>query len=135
MKVIQIKLRTPGVFLGVPDPEQGIPTPVLTLKIQDGNDWKNIELVEDIKVLKESALPDTEHYTTGSLEVRPVDVPLQGEGVKTYNLLVPDKGSWNFRIEATPCIDCVQVFQTSGLSDKILDDGVGVIVAEGTIRS
>lgn len=135
MKVIQIKLRTPGVFLGVPDPEQGIPTPALTLKIQTGSEWKNIELISDIKVLKDSFLPDTEHYTTGSIEVQSVDVPLQGEGVKYYNLLVPDNKSWNFRIEATPCIDCVQVFQTSGLADKVLEDGIGVIVAEGTIQS
>ena len=137
MRVIRLKVRTPGIFLGRPDLDQGIPAPVLDLQIRDGEEWKPVEEISNIKLLKENFLPSGSiQGSTSTLEVAtaPIEIPLQGEGTKYYNLLVPDDGEWEFRIVATPCIDCVRMFRSYGKEEKIIN-GVGVVVAEGQIKA
>lgn len=134
MKVIELKLRTPGIFLKRPDPSQGISVPVLTLEIEQGEgNWVPIEDVDDIKVLK-NRVPTQELYVTQEVLVTgSADVPLQGEGVNYVHLLVPDGKTWNYRITAKPCVDCVKVFRSYNMDDRI--NGSEVVVALGTISS
>lgn len=143
MKVIQIKLRTPGIFLGEPDPEQGIPTPNLTLKVREKGieeEWTDINEYdpEKIQALSEAFLPsgsDEQGYvTTGSIQTKEVSVPLQGEGEKVYNLRVVDGKTFEYRIEAYPCVDCVDVYRTYRRDDEIIN-GLGVVAASGEIKS
>lgn len=140
MKVIQIKLRTPGIFLGEPDPEQNIKKPKLVLKVEDpsgSNNWKPVEEVSGITVLADGYLPSssvTGFVTQSQIVTGDTKVPLQGEGEKIYNLLVEDGCTFPWRIEATPCVDCVKVFRTYNRVDDIID-GTSVIVGKGEIKS
>ena len=133
MKVIELKLRTPGIFLKEPDPSQGISTPKLTLEIRQGDEWVTVDKVPDIKVLKESVPTASLYVTQKNLETGSVKVPLQGEGTLTYQLLVSDSRSWEYRVTAYPCVDCIKVFRSYGMEDRIL--GSRVLVATGSFNS
>lgn len=134
MKVIELKLRTPGIFLKRPDPSQGISVPVLTLEIEQGeNNWVPIEDVDNIQVLK-NRVPSQDLFVTQEvIATGSVDVPLQGEGVNYVHLLVPDGKTWKYRIVAKPCVDCVKVFRSYNMEDRIT--GSEVVVAIGTFTS
>lgn len=143
MKVVQIKLRTPGIFLGQADPDQNIPTPELTLKVRELidetpiEDWQDINGYSKIRVLPDTYLPtnmERGYVTQAQIETGSVEVPLQGEREKIYNLLVEDGKKWDYRIEANPCVDCVEVFKTYGRNEDILSS-ISVVVAKGIIKS
>lgn len=134
MKVIQIKLRTPGLYLSKMSPLAGVPSPVLVLEIQEGEEWKPVEQIPDLQVLKEGFLTEENFMTREELEIESeVEVPIYGEGTKFYKILVPDNKTWKYRIRATPCIECVKFFRTYNKPERII--GNDAIVAEGEITS
>lgn len=131
MKVVQIELRTPGIFLGaVADREHD---PVLVLQIKVNNSWVDVNEVDEIKVVS-STLNYSGSFATGSLPTEYVEVPRQDQPTRTFDLLVADNSTWEYRILAKPCVDCKRLFLDKGLNDRVEEDG-SVVVGKGTIQA
>ena len=132
MKVVRITLRTPGIFLSVGHAETA---PNLTLHVrkispEQDSDWKSVNDVADIQVLSGSIeIPSVlETLQTGSVEV-----PRQDDSIRTFDLLMQDQETWEYRISAQPCLDCERIFTSRGEEARIWEHGV--IVGSGSIQS
>lgn len=132
MKIIQISVRTPGIFLGKDSPNLSGEVPQLSMEVRkEGTpNWMSVNNTESGVRIVSSTLG----VFSGSLETGSVQVPNQEDGTRVFNLLVPDQTSWEYRILAKPCLDCERLFSQQGKADRILQDG-SVIVGTGSIQS
>lgn len=128
MRVIRVKLRTPGIYIKSPA--------VLEFQVKPAGtgdeNYKPVEEETGIKVLANANHPDDngKGVFSGELEVQEVNVPYQDGGEKIYDLLIDDYQSWEYRILAHKCFDCVQIFK-----DKVVDISDWTVeVGHGTIN-
>lgn len=127
MKVVQVSFRTPGVFI------QGQVELEMQVRQVGGPEWKSIESESRIKVLAEDIKPSPEGTGSfvGSIETQSVEVPHVGESIKTYNLLMKDGETWEYRVLAKNCFNCMQAFPGRSVSDSDFT----VWISSGSISS
>ena len=140
MKVLDFNLRTPGIFLQLKKKESGATESEMVLEIWQGDgepdytsktDWKDINEVEEIKVLAD--VPEPNDLKQGEIRTQKLKVPYQNEGSRTYKLLVPDEKTWYYRITAAPCVECAKAYQDAGI--VISWEEVKVLVGKGSFTS
>lgn len=141
MKVLDFNLRTPGIFLQKKSTVEEGTSPKLTLEIyqkrgepadytsSEEEDWKDINECSEIKVLAE--VPEVEDLKQENLKTQSLEVPYQNEDKKNYKLLVPDNRVWYYRIVASPCVECAELYRES-----VVDwETVKVLVGKGNFNS
>ena len=140
MKVLDFNLRTPGIFLQLKKKESGATESEMVLEIWQGDgepdytskdNWKDINEVEEIKVLAD--VPEPNDLKQGEIRTQKLKVPHQNEGSRTYKLLVPDGKTWYYRITAAPCVECAKAYRDAGI--VISWEEVKVLVGKGSFTS
>lgn len=135
MKVYKLTFRTPGTFL---DEDGNNFRGTLTLELsEDASDWKSPEDLglkvfsdEDFQVDSINAKPLT--------ILSPVPVPKRNEGTVICYILLPDNTMYQYRIVATKCPDCYDLFKNYDYPDtEILDEDRNgrIVIGKGTIGS
>lgn len=132
MKVVEITLRTPGIFLNESHADSA---PSLSLWVRkhqpEEGDWSEINSTPGIQVLTGSVeVPSIAGSIIPSGSVR---VPRQDEGIMKYSLLMQDGETWEYRVSARPCLDCERIFSSRGEESRIWQNGV--VVGSGSIKS
>jgi len=137
MKVINLRFRVPGLFL-VKNRPNNAPSVNLILqgRLVGESEWKEAGEIEGFKFLGEN-YPGPIGVLSEPLDI--ITDPTfprhdEGDGTKDFKILVDNSKAWEYRVIATPCVDCVRLWQSYGKSEDVIG-AVTVIVAKGTIES
>lgn len=138
MRVFKVSFRTPGIFLDREGNEfRG--SLEFELKPLDSADipenWKKPSDLGIKVIAHENFQVDT---ITPTLRIGEITVPTRGDGTKDYEIIIPDTAGYEYRIVATKCPDCWDLFDegTEEERNKIIDKGDRngrIIVGKGYI--
>lgn len=134
MRVFRLNLRTPGIFL---DREGNDFKGTLEFQMrihregENTDDWKKPEEL-GIKVIG----LDKVNSVSTTLVLKELNVPTRDEGKREFDIIVPDTDSYDYRILATNCPDCWNLFKEIKQGEILdSDDKRGrIVVGSGTIN-